>query len=30
MKKDSPAEAELLLKNEMAKLFPGDFPRPQE
>jgi phosphotransferase system enzyme I (PtsI) len=25
MKKDSPAEAELLLKNEMARLFPGDF-----
>jgi phosphotransferase system enzyme I (PtsI) len=27
MKKDSPAEAELLLKNEMARLFPGDFPK---
>lgn len=30
MKKDSPAEAELLLKNEMARLFPGDFPRVRE
>ncbi len=30
MKKDSPAEAELLLKNEMMKLFPGDYPKPQE
>ena len=30
MKKDSPAEAELLLKNEMARLFPGDYPRIQE
>lgn len=27
MKKDSPTEAELLLKNEMARLFPGDFPK---
>ncbi len=27
MKKDSPAEAEVLLKNEMARLFPGDFPK---
>ncbi|MDD3844797.1 MAG: phosphoenolpyruvate--protein phosphotransferase [Syntrophorhabdaceae bacterium] len=27
MKKDSPAEAELLLENEMARLFPGDFPK---
>jgi len=27
MKKDSPAEAELLLKNEMPRLFPGDFPK---
>ncbi len=30
MKKDSPAEAELLLKNEMTKLFPGDCPRVQK
>ncbi len=27
MKKDSPAGAEVLLKNEMARLFPGDFPK---
>ncbi|MHB8109077.1 MAG: phosphoenolpyruvate--protein phosphotransferase [Syntrophorhabdaceae bacterium] len=27
MKKDTPAEAEWLLKNEMARLFPGDFPK---
>lgn len=27
MKKDTPEEAELLLKHEMARLFPGDFPK---
>ena len=29
MKKDSPGEAEALLKSEMARLFPGDFAKAQ-
>jgi phosphoenolpyruvate-protein kinase (PTS system EI component) len=30
MKKDSPREAERLLRNEMAKIFPGDFAKSHE
>jgi phosphoenolpyruvate-protein kinase (PTS system EI component) len=30
MKKDSPGEAETLLRNEMAKMFPKDFTKSNE